>query len=1585
MSDNYYSIHPPDVVQMLDNVPPPSPLSSAPNTPINDYRQTKNNFSDSDNDVDIGIKHPPTVSRKLIPPSMRNPAYSRLPSHLTSPVPVRSTASVTKKTKWSVKKTDAPFDENPLSVPPLDYSSTERTLRILKGETDKSLSKRSVYSHDAPDDEFSISNAGQSSHVKESRQSTVKSRSLTLVDDAPDDEAMMSKRNILAEMDNMEENVMTAKRNILAEMDALEDKIIHSRSSESETPRKSRKANEKVSKLDRPTTNNGIPKEIAVGLSRPIARTRMNDPMPIHHVDDDLGDGQDELMGSKPVESTRDEIMYLSSTEDEIMGANPEIDQFATGNELDRNIEIVSGGDRPTDAEAEGASVSHIKDSKSAAPSLMQQDPLSRQLAIPSGESIPIALFDDDLSTTHLNVACVDIGAIPILNVSSVRNKPTEMDANIGKIQEVVSKDLVMSDKIQEEMTFSSMLRDAAYFSAAAASTLAAAGLASVEAAGEAVEHMVLGPPQETKAPTELVSEWKRKRKAAVHARPELVYVVDPYSGLTDEAFSGRSDDDDDKTEVAKNLPIDDLRKDETLAFGQKGDSHAKREAELGPPPPPPAPSRTGSVSSASSGVTGWWLEKELARRDREQKVKAMSRSNSEQSKDAESKNTSANVPTPSSGSPSKGKLNYCVTQVVPVTDSSRQVTAEDFEKDELLPSCDDVVKNDDITKNEKTTSRQAEAKKYSEDPGSSSTDKCPASPALAAEEEKKEDHQGLDSEIDVQVAEKCDVRPVFETDSDTTDPMIEPMSVPCASSAMVAGEGGAVNTAAVSVSSVTNELDLALTSTIVGEGTSQVDPAGGNGVPTVGKTIESELDLKDSARENEISIEDHHCLAADEDVPIVTTVDDEESGVAEISNPNGLKVLPEAETNDVEPGTKGTTIAPLENRSSPSINHDGEKALSDEDHLVLSTSDEEPTMKDSDTGVYLSVDSIADNKGVMEKIENEQAAAVTYDETALSICEEEDCELEIEGPKNVRTDSEINSADDPENEGVGAAEAFASSAEEEPDVQEGGYLKGVKIDSIGNESNARDQTKNGQGPEGMCEPALATIKESAALENLDPPKDAKESVDAVQLVASNSGEEFGLKTASSGEATSIASMRTEILSNKAPPLVKSLDDVNGICKGDAFFSLIHTKDAVATDPINGSAQVYNAVWRVRVMRRCFTMRETGELSGDPTSYGISTLKNRPAIARARASLPVDVDNMRVVGALSQTRVLEENAIDHLRFDEFDDALELYDDILYAYKEAFKHRIENECGDFSVNRYIGNALHNMGIVNFLNQKYKEALSCFEKAVVKRKSTDGVPNSDELTTLVKIALCDCALGNFAKAHSGLEQCLESSKGHCKTITDFIQISEILNNLGCLSFMGGDSETAMQMFVESLSVQQAVLSHSLYSGSVLAGHSTNLSMSVTRANVAFLKMCSKDYVGAILAFESALITQQMLLYDAHETVVSTMEHLAASNQLCGNTEKAVNMLERILRALIQAHGPDDARCEIVRLKMGMAHYHDTGTPARQNSDDKPKETPDDYSSPSESKEDKSPTRLLRKLTSSFRKPSRFKRQPSGGSDN
>lgn len=118
-----------------------------------------------------------------------------------------------------------------------------------------------------------------------------------------------------------------------------------------------------------------------------------------------------------------------------------------------------------------------------------------------------------------------------------------------------------------------------------------------------------------------------------------------------------------------------------------------------------------------------------------------------------------------------------------------------------------------------------------------------------------------------------------------------------------------------------------------------------------------------------------------------------------------------------------------------------------------------------------------------------------------------------------------------------------------------------------------------------------------------------------------------------------------------------------------------------------------------------------------------------------------------------------------------------------------------------------------------------------------------------------------MDEFEEAHRDLEEVLELSKNHLAGLSDFSQIAEVLNNLGCLSFMCGQSDAAMMMFQECLDVQSAVLKRSLYGGPRWSGQSTSLSISVTRGNIGYIKMLSKSAEAAIVEFEASLMVRDL----------------------------------------------------------------------------------------------------------------------------
>jgi hypothetical protein len=61
------------------------------------------------------------------------------------------------------------------------------------------------------------------------------------------------------------------------------------------------------------------------------------------------------------------------------------------------------------------------------------------------------------------------------------------------------------------------------------------------------------------------------------------------------------------------------------------------------------------------------------------------------------------------------------------------------------------------------------------------------------------------------------------------------------------------------------------------------------------------------------------------------------------------------------------------------------------------------------------------------------------------------------------------------------------------------------------------------------------------------------------------------------------------------------------------------------------------------------------------------------------------------------------------------------------------------------------------------------------------------------------------------------------------------------------------------------------------------------------------------------------QQLLLRDAHVTLISTMEHLVVANLLAGFKSKALQLLQRVFHMQVDALGPDDPQCEVTRHKI------------------------------------------------------------------
>jgi hypothetical protein len=191
---------------------------------------------------------------------------------------------------------------------------------------------------------------------------------------------------------------------------------------------------------------------------------------------------------------------------------------------------------------------------------------------------------------------------------------------------------------------------------------------------------------------------------------------------------------------------------------------------------------------------------------------------------------------------------------------------------------------------------------------------------------------------------------------------------------------------------------------------------------------------------------------------------------------------------------------------------------------------------------------------------------------------------------------------------------------------------------------------------------------------------------------------------------------------NDVPFLITSINNDIGIPRGDIVLSLLNNEST--------SSSVDEAIWRLRTMRRQCDTRWLEYIARRAT---------QGPITRKQRSLRVDVDEVRVLGA--GVREIEKAAIEHIRHDDFDDALTLYEEILLAYKKSAEES-HSELLLQKYKEYIGVAHHNLGIVNLLLGEHQSAYFHFENATAERAKCFGVGHPDHLVSRSMLAyLCE----------------------------------------------------------------------------------------------------------------------------------------------------------------------------------------------------------------------------------------------------
>jgi len=224
--------------------------------------------------------------------------------------------------------------------------------------------------------------------------------------------------------------------------------------------------------------------------------------------------------------------------------------------------------------------------------------------------------------------------------------------------------------------------------------------------------------------------------------------------------------------------------------------------------------------------------------------------------------------------------------------------------------------------------------------------------------------------------------------------------------------------------------------------------------------------------------------------------------------------------------------------------------------------------------------------------------------------------------------------------------------------------------------------------------------------------------------------ENAACKDKKSHSSTDVNTSTGSVSSLSKPTMVEGIDNETGIAKGDVMLSLLcdNSLQASKEKPESWAWRVREAIWRSRDMRKNIFQDDFAAEDNDSDSPQ----------ARRSSSLPVDVDDVRVVGGIGNVGSIQSKALSHLKRNEFEQSLELYEDIIFNYYSFFEQvlakrdelsseDITHELSNFKP--YIGASLHNLGIIHLLKGDYEDAFSFFKRAVDNRRACLGEEHPD----------------------------------------------------------------------------------------------------------------------------------------------------------------------------------------------------------------------------------------------------------------
>jgi len=287
----------------------------------------------------------------------------------------------------------------------------------------------------------------------------------------------------------------------------------------------------------------------------------------------------------------------------------------------------------------------------------------------------------------------------------------------------------------------------------------------------------------------------------------------------------------------------------------------------------------------------------------------------------------------------------------------------------------------------------------------------------------------------------------------------------------------------------------------------------------------------------------------------------------------------------------------------------------------------------------------------------------------------------------------------------------------------------------------------------------------------------------------------------------------------------------------------------------------------------------------------------------SKCRVPIDLDeDTFIVETAEHLQSIHEIASVPLRRGDFDNALLVFEKILKGLK--LRH-------DDKPHYLIGATLHNIGIIQMWQGRFKEACDIFHDAVRMRKASLHFQHEDVGVSLNRLGMASLAVQKKSDAISFFQ----------KSLSIFLEENtaraKILNNLSVAQFLNKDFKSAETGLKIALETQR-----NWYEGKIRR-ESVIFDASVTLSNIGKIHLEQGKFEKSYYVYEEALLLQTTVFRQSCPMVLESLGNIAYAKAKSGDLKKAVSIYKGILRSQASSHGEGSREYSETMGLLGYLH--------------------------------------------------------------